>query len=220
MRGANWFNLLTLVGWLNAGLWCVALALTWRGLRQQKPLPAPPDDELAGPDAPLVSLLVPARNEAGRVLRESLASMLEQDYGNLEIIAVNDRSEDDTGDILRAIAKENPNLRAIEGAPAPPDWLGKPHAMAQAVAAARGEWLLATDADMIFAPRAVRTVLDYAQANDYDAVTLLPRIVCGSFWERVFLPAFGWFMLLAMPARRVNNPQRKEAAGVGQPPRL
>ena len=92
--------------------------------------------------------------------------------------------------------------------------------MAQAVAAARGEWLLATDADMIFAPRAVRTVLDYAQANDYDAVTLLPRIVCGSFWERVFLPAFGWFMLLAMPARRVNNPQRKEAAGVGQPPRL
>lgn len=208
----HWFNLLVLAAWLNAGLWLLALAFTWRGLRQQKLLPAPPPNSV---NAPLISLLVPARNEATRVLRASLASMLAQDYSNLELIAVNDRSTDETGDILRTIAIDDHRLQALDGTATPVNWLGKPHAMAQAVAAARGEWLLATDADMIFAPHAVHTVVSYALANNYDAVTLLPKVVCGSFWERIFLPVFGWSMLVAMPVNRVNDPKRKESVGVG-----
>jgi chlorobactene glucosyltransferase len=209
------FNLLTAAAWLNAGLWLVALAMTWRGLRSQQPLPAPADDALTHTDAPLVSILVPARNEAGRALRASLNSMLAQDYGNFEVVAVNDRSEDATGDILRELAQASHKLIVVEGAEMPAGWLGKPHAMAQAVGASRGEWLLATDADMIFAPAALRTVTAYATAHGFDAVTLLPHVVCGSFWERVFLPVFGWAMLVAMPVSRVNNPRRRESAGVG-----
>lgn len=207
----NWFNLLVLAAWLNAGLWLLALVFTWRGLRQQKPLPTPAE----GSSRPLVSLLVPARNEASRVLRASLASMLAQDYNHLEIIAVNDRSTDTTGPILQEIANTNQRLHFIDGTETPEGWLGKPHAMAQAVAAAQGEWLLATDADMIFAPRAVGTVMAHALKHDYDAVTLLPRVECGSFWERIFLPVFGWSMLVAMPISRVNDPRRRESVGVG-----
>ncbi len=209
----TYFNGAVLAQWCNAVLWGLALFVTWRGLQAQKPLPAPLAQ--TGPDAPLVSILVPARNEANRVLADSLATMLAQDYGNFEIIAVNDRSTDATGAILHNIAAQDARLRVIEGTETPAGWLGKPHAMAQAAAAARGVWLLATDADMMYAPHAVRTVTEYARIGKYDAVTLLPHVVCGSFWERIFLPAFGWFMLLGMPVSRVNDPQRPESSGVG-----
>lgn len=75
--------------------------------------------------------------------------------------------------------------------------------------------MLATDADMIFESAALSTAVTHAVDNNYDALTLIPRVVCLSFWERTFMPVFGWFMLMAMPVHRVNNPQRPEALGVG-----
>lgn len=207
----NWFDWIIVAQWCNALLWWIACGVTWRGVRGQTPLPLASEI----PAQPLVSILVPARDEAGRVLRASVASMLAQDYDNFEVIAVNDRSTDATGDILQAMAQSDKRLHVIAGTPTPAGWLGKPHALAQALDAARGAWILATDADMLFTPHALRTVLSHALRGGYDAVTLLPRVTCGSFWERVFLPAFGWFMLMAMPLSRVNDPQRKESTGVG-----
>lgn len=207
-------TLLIGVAWATVGLWLVGAFLTWRGITRQKrltPVAYDADDD----DPPLVSILVPARNEEHRVLGASVRSMLAQDYQRLEVVAVNDRSTDATGSILRSIANTNPRLRVIDGVDPLPQWLGKPHALRQALDASRGEWILATDADMIFDLRAVTTAMTLALAERLDAVTLIPHIHCLSFWERVFMPAFGWFMLMALPIERVNDPRRAEAVGVG-----
>ncbi|HVF51374.1 MAG TPA: glycosyltransferase [Pyrinomonadaceae bacterium] len=211
----NAWTVLLGVAWGCVLLWLVAAAVSLCALRRQQPLEALAGERLKGTDAPLVSILVPARNEEHRVLERAVRSMLAQDYGSLEIIAVNDRSTDATGPILRSIALDDARLRVVEGAEPPAGWLGKPHALQQALKASRGEWVLATDADMIFAPRALRTVVALALERRYDAVTLLPHIICLSFWERVFMPAFGWFMLMVLPLERANNPRRPEALGVG-----
>ncbi|HVG37935.1 MAG TPA: glycosyltransferase family 2 protein [Pyrinomonadaceae bacterium] len=209
------FQLIAGVLWATVLLWLAGLVLTLRGIARKRVLDpnafAPPPETLA----PLVSILVPARNEEHRVLSECLRSMLAQDYPSLEVVAVNDRSTDRTGVIMRALAENDSRLRVIDGAEPPAGWLGKPYALAQGLASARGEWILATDADMIYAPRAVSTSVAYASTGEYDALTLLPHVECFSFWERVFMPTFGWFMLLALPLERVNDPRRKEAIGVG-----
>jgi len=203
------------IAWLTLAAWLALAWLTWRGLRRVKPLMPVAGDELRDEDAPLVSILVPARNEEGRVLTAAVGSMLAQDYGGFEIVAVNDRSTDATGAILKSMAVADGRLRVIDGVEPPVDWLGKPHALRQAFGAARGGWLLATDADMIFEPRLLRTAMKHALANRYDALTLIPRVDCLTFWERVFVPTFGWLVALARPIERVNDPQRKESLGIG-----
>ncbi|HEV2763822.1 MAG TPA: glycosyltransferase family 2 protein [Pyrinomonadaceae bacterium] len=209
------FVVLVGLAWGSVALWAVGAALTLRGLLRQRPLEPASDASLTGADAPLVSVLVPARNEEHRVLEESVRSMLGQDYGRFEVVAVNDRSTDATGPVLRALAAEDVRLRVVEGVEPPPGWLGKPNAMRQALDAARGQWVLATDADMIFEPRALRTAVRLALLGRFDAVTLLPEVVCLTFWERVFMPTFGWFMLMARPLERVNDPRRRESLGIG-----
>lgn len=213
----NALNVLVFVAWATVLLWLVGAFLTVRGLRRQRPLASAANDGvLTTPAAPLVSVLVPARNEEGRVLHACIRSILSQDYGRFEVIAVNDRSTDATGPILHAIAKAEHGLRVIDGSEPPPGWLGKPYALEQAFQAATGEWVLATDADMIYEPEALRTAIAHALKNKYDAVTFIPHIVCLSFWERIFMPVFGWFMVMAAPVHRVNDPRRTGAAmGVG-----
>lgn len=210
------YGLLLGMAWTTTLSWVLGFILTVRGLRKQRPLALAANAAIeSSGELPLVSVLVPARNEEHRILRKCLRSISEQDYPRLEIIAVNDRSVDATGEILRQAAAQDSRLLVIEGVEPPPDWLGKPHALAQAFGRSRGEWVLATDADMLYQPQAVRTALDFAQRHNYDALTLLPHINCESFWERVFMPTFGWFMLSALPVEKVNDPARVEAIGVG-----
>jgi len=214
LTALNW---LASIAWMTAVLWLIGAFLTLRGLSRQPSLaPIAKDDEkLKQNDAPFVSILVPARNEEGRVLDAAIGSMLAQDYGNFEVVAVDDRSTDRTGEMLHALAQKDERLRIVDGAPLPGGWLGKPRAMQQALAASRGEWVLATDADMIYERRALRTAMANALAGTYDAVTFIPRVECLSFWERVFMPVFGWFMVIALPVHRVNDPKRREAIGIG-----
>lgn len=209
------FKLLVWAAWGAVALWLFVAFITLRGLARQKPLRAAPRAELRRDDAPLISILVPARNEEGRVLSECIRSILAQDYQPFEVIAVNDRSTDATPAILRAIAKADARLSVIDGTETPAGWLGKPHALQQALDSARGSWILATDADMIFHEAAVRTTIAHALKDGYDAVTLIPRVESQTFWEYIFAPTFGWFMAMGMPVERVNNPQRREAIGVG-----
>lgn len=203
------------VAWATAALWFAGALLTLRGLARQRPLAPVRDYRPSVGEAPLVSVLVPARDEERRVLAEAVRSMLAQDYGNLEVWAINDRSIDATGAILRGLAQEDARLRVVEGAEPPTGWLGKPHALRQAELLARGEWILATDADVIFAPEAVGTAVKLALEEGYDAVTFIPRVECRSFWERVYMPTFGWFMMLGAPPERVNDPGRADSVGVG-----
>ena len=201
--------------WFVAFVWLVVVVLTIRGVSRQKSLSATTNLRLTATDAPLVSILIPARNEERRVLEACIRSILAQDYGNFEVIAVNDRSTDKTGEILGTIAKSDERLRVIEGQELPPGWLGKPYAMHQALDHARGEWILATDADMIFEPAVLRTASDRALASNGDALTLVPRFETGSFWERVVIPTWEWVFLMFTIFYRINDPKSDRAAAIG-----
>ena len=201
--------------WFVAFVWLVIVFLTLHGLSSQRPLLATRNLRLTASDAPLVSILVPARNEEQRVLEMCIRSILAQDYGNFEVIAVNDRSIDKTGAILETLANSDERLRVFEGEELPPGWLGKPYAMQQALSHARGEWILATDADMIFEPAVLRTALDHALEGNADAFTLIPRFETGSFWERVMIPTWEWVFLMFTVFYRINDPRTDRAAGIG-----
>ena len=104
---------------------------------------------ITGTDVPRISLLFAARDEEEK-LPGALATLAELDYPELEIIGVDDRSEDATGRILDEFAASHPRFRAIHVKELPAGWLGKPHALQQAYEASSGEWLLFTDADVRF----------------------------------------------------------------------
>lgn len=196
-------------------VWIVITIITLYSVRRQKELSATSDRLLTTNDAPLVSILVPARNEQHRVLESCIRSILAQDYGNFEVIAVNDRSTDATGAILKTLAESNARLRVIEGEELPPGWLGKPYAMQQACSIARGEWILATDADMIFEPSALRTAVDRTLKARGDALTLIPHFEAGSFWERVMIPTWSWVFLMFTLFYRTHDPKTDRATGIG-----
>src|SRR5688500_14380568 len=101
---------------------------------------------------PLVSVIIPARNEE-QVIEPTVRAFLAQDYTPLEIIVVNDRSEDGTAAVLSRIA--DPRLKVVSGEELPAGWLGKPWALHQGSQHARGELLLFVDADLIYAPATV-----------------------------------------------------------------
>lgn len=209
------FTILISALWIVAFAWLVMVVLTVHGQSRQRSLLAIRSLRLTASDAPLVSILVPARNEQHRVLEACIRSILAQDYGRFEVIAVNDRSIDETGAILERLAKSDERLRVIEGEELPPGWLGKPYAMQQALNHARGEWILATDADMIFEPAVLRTALDRILEAEGDALTLIPRFEAHSFWERVMIPTWEWVFLMFTVFYRINDPKTDRAAAIG-----
>jgi cellulose synthase/poly-beta-1,6-N-acetylglucosamine synthase-like glycosyltransferase len=213
--GANLLPILTGSVWLIVLAWLISIVLTIYGLSRQRPLMRINPLPMTASDAPLVSVLVPARNEEHRVLADSLRSILAQDYERFEVIAVNDRSTDATGVILETLAKSDDRLRVFEGEEPPAGWLGKPYAMQQAYNHARGEWILATDADMIFDKAALRTAMDRTLEGKGDAITLIPQFEASSFWERVMIPTWAWVLLIFTLVYRISNPKTQGAVGIG-----
>ena len=144
---------------------CLAIAVQLTlGLRRVRQLE---DWQADAMDLPRVSILVPARNEEPHV-EEALQSLLQMDYPNLEIVAVDDRSSDGTGEILDRLAAGSPSLSVVHVAELPAGWLGKNHALAIGAGHASGEWLLFTDADVTMAPHTLRRAVSYAQQNGLD----------------------------------------------------
>jgi chlorobactene glucosyltransferase len=207
--------ILTISLWLIAFAWVVSVVITRYGLARQKPFLPTNHLRMTASDPPLVSVLVPARNEEHRVLADCIRSILAQDYGRFEVIAVNDRSTDGTGAILETLAKSDDRLRVIEGEAPPAGWLGKPYAMQQAFKHARGEWILATDADMIFDKTALRTAMERTLEEKGDAMTLIPHFEARSFWERVMIPTWVWMLLMFTLFYRTSNPRTQGAVGMG-----
>src|SRR4030095_11753262 len=207
--------MLAIILWLVALGWLVSLALTLHGLSRHKPLLPNTDLRLTATDAPLVSILVPARNEEHRVLANCIRSILAQDYGRFELLAFNAQSTDATGSILETLAKSDERLRVIDGQEPPAGWLGKPYAMQQALPHANGEWILATDADMIFDSQTLRTAVYRTLEAKGDAMTIIPHFEASSFWERVMIPTWSWVFLMFTLFYRPTNPKTQGAVGIG-----
>ncbi len=174
-----------------------------------EPAPAPLD-------VPELSIIVPARNEA-RQIEQCVRSLLAQDYPHFEVIVVDDRSHDDTAAIVARIAAEDSRLRLIEGQPLPPDWVGKPWALHQGVAHARGEWLLFTDADTMHESNAATASVVYARAHNLDALSVLTEQIMVTPAERLFLPSILWIIAFSIGSLdAINDPANQSALFNGQ----
>jgi len=166
-------------------------------------------------NAPLISACVPARNEE-RNIRACVESILAQDYPNFEVIILEDRSTDATGEILRSLAAQNDKLKVINGSDLPKGWAGKPHALFQASKAARGEWLCFVDADTVLSPTTLSAC--YAKAIETDAAmfTIMTFQIMGSFWEKVVMPIVMTALSVGFSPRKVNDPKSRDAIANGQ----
>jgi chlorobactene glucosyltransferase len=138
-------------------------------------------------DAPAITVIVPARDEA-RDVEDTLRHLSRQDYPALEIVAIDDRSSDGTAAAIARAAADDPRVVVVHGSEPPAGWLGKPWACAQGAERAHGAWLCFTDADVRFAPEALSSALAFALERGSGGATLSPRLVCGSFWERTVQP--------------------------------
>src|SRR5215213_855490 len=166
-------------------------------------------------NAPLISVCVPARNEE-RNIQACVESILAQDYPNFEIIVLEDRSTDTTGEILRSLAAQNDELNVISGSDLPKGWAGKPHALFQASAAARGDWLCFVDADTFLSPTTLSSCYAKAIETNADMFTILTFQIMGSFWEKAVLPIVMTALSVGFSPRKVNDPKSKDAIANGQ----
>ena len=169
-----------------------------------------------------VTIIVPARNEAEQI-EAALWSLLQLDYPDYEVIAVDDRSDDATGVILdrlqaqwRAAGEASHHLlKVLHVTELPPGWLGKTHAMWRAGKQATGDWLLFTDADVVFRPDALRRAMVYAEKERADHLVLFPTIVMRSVGERMMQAFFQSQFVFAHRPWKVADPKSHDAIGVG-----
>jgi glycosyltransferase involved in cell wall biosynthesis len=167
--------------------------------------------------SPKVSIIVAARNEE-EALPAALNSMLTLDYPDYEIVLVDDDSRDRTGAIADEWAGKpaaRGRLRVFHNKQLPPDWYGKVHALHLAANAAGGEWVLATDADMVFHPSILRVAMSCALQQGVQFLSIVPEFELGSFWEKVVLPAFTFLIFSFFPLRLVNDPKSPRALAAG-----
>jgi cellulose synthase/poly-beta-1,6-N-acetylglucosamine synthase-like glycosyltransferase len=209
----------TVVAWLIALAWLYKLHEAWRGLATVPNL-TKPEYDVAPAGSPTVTVVVPARNEEDDVA-ECLQSLLGQDYENLRIIAVDDRSTDRTGEIMDKLAQSaGERLRVIHVTELPPDWLGKTHAMAIAAGAAieqyAPDYLLFTDGDIVFRRDAIRRALAHAVSTQADHFVLLPTTEVKTLGEGMLLSFLQVMSMWAIRVWRVADPKAKrDALGVG-----
>lgn len=194
--------------------WLLLPVLATRWIRRRPLLDAWPPS--ARPDAPLVSVIVPARNEAHNI-EGCLRTLLSSRYPRFEVIVVDDGSADATARVAEAVARNSASVRVVSGAPLPPGWFGKPWACMQGVRMARGELIAFADADIQVHPELLARSVAALQAERAALLSVIPRHVLESFWERMVMPHFLLLFLLRFPdAARVNeSPRSRDKVALG-----
>ncbi len=191
----------------------------WRG-RQHEDFELPPVRDVAAP-WPRVTAIIPARNEADQ-LPQSLSSLIAQDYpGAFNIILVDDQSTDGTADVAKGLAGvAGRSVQVVRGARLPAAWTGKVWAMHQGIAIANKgpdtpDYLLLTDADIGYAPDALRHIVSRAEAGPLVLTSLMAKLRCESTAERMLIPAFIFFFQMLYPFAWVNRRRTRTAAAAG-----
>ncbi len=163
----------------------------------------PSEGDLPDPP-PLVSVLLPVRNEEHNVAG-CLECLLRQDYPRLEILVLDDDSGDRTAEIVAEFAARDARVRLLKGDPLPDGWHGKSFACYQLAQEAQGEWLLFIDADVRPGPCAISASLRAALREEGDLLTYLPYLDTGTFWEKVLMPMVAFFPFFLLPMRQITH---------------
>jgi len=204
------------VGAIAVAVWVYLIAFRGRFWNPEK-------GERAGVKAPprTVVAVIPARDEAD-VIGGTIGSLLAQDYsGRLGIVVVDDHSSDGTAAVARAAAVEAgaaDRVTVVTSEPMPRGWTGKLWAVRQGTAVAARmspDYLLLTDADIVHAPDNLSGLVARAESEGYDLVSLMVRLHCRGFWERLMVPAFVFFFFKLYPPRWVADSRRGIAAAAG-----
>jgi chlorobactene glucosyltransferase len=159
-------------------------------------------------NSPKVSIILPARNEE-EFIEKCINSLLEQDYKNYEIIAIDDMSDDNTGNIIKKISKENSKVVYVLADPKPEKWTGKNWACFEGFKKSSGELLLFTDADTFHTKKTISLAVDHLMSEELDALTVIPKMLCLDWWTKITLPVLSTFLHTRFSALRVNDPSKK-----------
>ena len=187
--------------------------LRWRG----QPILAPPPGQRSKTDeTPLVSIILPARNEAHQI-GGCLRSLLRQDYPRFEVIVVDDCSDDDTAAVVSQLAEGNPNLTLVRGVPLPEGWMGKAHAVYQGYRRAAGQWLLFTDADTKHGPRLLSKVMAHVLECRASFATVMTRQMHPTFGVYLAnLAVLTYLHMICLDPRGFSNPKSRQSLVNGQ----
>lgn len=147
---------------------------------------------------PLVSVLIPARNEE-KNLQVLLKALLQQDYRQLEILVYDDLSDDNTWDMILHFSRRHPHIRGIRGKSLPQGWTGKNHACHQLACHSKGEYLLFLDADVIPQPELTESALAYMQKHSLQMLSLFPSQIMVTMGEKLAVPLMNWILLSLLP---------------------
>jgi cellulose synthase/poly-beta-1,6-N-acetylglucosamine synthase-like glycosyltransferase len=213
-----WIETILLVAYalLGPGFWALMALAGAVGMRRMAHLRLKRRRVVRSPE-PLVSILIPAKDEQQRIA-DCLESALAQNYPNFEVIAVDDRSADDTGAVMDHLAADHSRLKVIhlrEG-DLSEGWTGKCNALHHAVALAKGQWLLLVDSDVILSSEALPATLGVAAGRGYDLLSLFPRLECHTFWEELAVPLAGAALMVLHVVAVTNNDDRPTAFANGQ----
>lgn len=200
-----WLSAIVLLVWLIA-----SVVVTYGGVKLRRLDRFAPAGDATG--LPSFTIVVPARNEAS-TLEPAMRSLLALDYPHLEIIAVDDRSEDGTGTLLDGF--DDPRLTVLHVRDLPTGWLGKNHALDMGARQATGDWLLFTDADIVFAPDTLRRAAAALIQTNADHLCALPRLTGASPALKIALPVFSLCFALAQRPWRASDPGSRAYIGIG-----
>lgn len=206
---AVWFWLLCLIGlvWLRRHL-----DLNRAG---RHPILSPADAGGEAGPLPRLTVLVAAKDEQANI-GTCLSGVLAQHYADLEVVAINDRSADRTGEIIAEFAARDARVKPVHVDTLPAGWTGKNHAMHQGVRQATGEYVCFTDADCQFhAPELLAAAVRVAQRQRLDFLSVLPELEAHTFWERVVQPPAGAVLVFWFPPEKVNDPHSTRAYANG-----
>jgi chlorobactene glucosyltransferase len=187
-------------------VWATGVGLQFKGTLKDSPLPDTP---------PSVTTIVPARNEERNIDR-CVRGLVQQHYSPLEMVFVDDDSQDATPHLLAQHAGRDARIRVVHTTERPAGWNGKQWACHTGYQQAAGEWLCFMDADTYAEPDLLRRAVAFALAHDIDFLTLQPWYELGGLWERIVLPATLMPLLLLFPPHRVNNPDDNLVIANGQ----
>lgn len=157
---------------------------------------------------PKVSVILPARNEEN-FIKKCLDSLLSQDYTNYEIIAIDDSSDDSTGQIIEECSKINSKIVHVKARPKPDGWMGKNWACMEGFKKASGKLLLFTDSDTIHSQSVVSLAVSHLYSHELDVLTVSPKMLCLDKWIKITLPMISTFLHTRFSALRVNDPNKK-----------